>query len=247
MAGSWGTLGVMTEVTCKVLPRAEKIRTVLVRAVDATAGTLAMTRALGSPNEVSGAAWLPAPLAGQSGVAHVADSGAAVAAIRVEGPAPSVAYRTRRLAEQLSDLGDVQELHTENSRAFWQEVRDVLPFAASGDERTVWKLSVPPQAGPGILKALGAGVGDVEGYLDWGGGLVWLAVDDPETGGHAEVRASADAAGGHATLIRGSEALRAAIPVFHPPSPGVAALSQRVKDSFDPKGILNPGRIAQGR
>jgi len=247
MAGSWGTLGVMTEVTCKVLPMVEKVRTVLVRGVDAAAGTTAMTRALGSPNEVSAAAWLPAPLAGQSGVAHVAESGAPLAAIRVEGPAPSVAYRTRRLAELLADLGSVEELHTQNSRSFWQEVRDVMPFAAPGDQRTVWKVSVPPQAGPGVLETLRAGNAAVEGFLDWGGGLVWLAVDDPETGGHAAVRAAAEAAGGHATLIRGSEALRAAIPVFHPPSPGVAALSQRVKNSFDPKGILNPGRMVQDR
>jgi len=247
MAGSWGTLGVMTEVTCKVLPKAEKVRTVLVRGVDAVSGTAAMTRALGSPNEVSAAAWLPGPLAGRSAVSYVADEKAPVAAIRVEGPAPSVAYRTQQLANLLADLGSVEELHTENSRAFWQEVRDVMPFAAPGDQRTVWKISVAPQAGQGVLETLCGSLPEAEGYLDWGGGLVWLAVDDHETGAHEAVRAAAGAAGGHATLIRGSETLRAAIPVFHPPAPGVAALSARVKNSFDPVGILNPGRMAQGR
>jgi len=247
MAGSWGTLGVMTEVTCKVLPKADKVRTVLVHGVDAVSGTAAMTRALGSPNEVSAAAWLPGPLAGRSAVSYVADGKVPVAAIRVEGPAPSVAYRTQQLADLLADLGSVEELHTENSRAFWQEVRDVMPLAAPGDQRTVWKISVAPQAGSGVLETLSASLPGSEGYLDWGGGLVWLAVDDPETGAHEAVRAAAGAAGGHATLIRGSETLRAAIPVFHPPSPGVAALSARVKNSFDPVGILNPGRMAQGR
>ncbi len=247
MAGSWGTLGVMTEVTCKVLPRAEKVRTVLVRTADAATGTDAMTRALCSSNEVSAAAWLPAPLAGRSGVSYVADAGASLAAVRVEGPAPSVAYRTQRLAELLSDLGAIEELHTENSRALWQEVRDVAPFAAAGDDRVVWKISVPPQAGRKVLETLRASEPSIEGFLDWGGGLVWLAVDDKDTGRHPAVRAAAEAAGGHATLIRGSESLRAAIPVFHPPHAGVAALSARVKNSFDPKGILNPGRMAEGR
>lgn len=247
MAGSWGTLAVLTDVTCKVLPRAEKVRTILVVGADAAAGTAAMTRALGSPNEVSAAAWLPEGAAARSGVGYVSGAGAALAAIRVEGPAPSVAYRAARLSDLLSDLGTVEELHTDNSRAFWRELRDVMPFAAPDDDRVVWKVSVPPQDGAGVLAAVEAACPGAEGFLDWGGGLVWLAVNDRETGSHVQVRAAADAARGHATLVRGPEALRAAVPVFHPQSEGVAALSARVKNSFDPKGILNPGRMAQGR
>jgi len=245
MAGSWGTLGVMTQVTCKVLPRAAKVRTVLVRGVDAAAGVEAMTRSLGSSCEVSGAAWLPAGLAGASAVDLVAAGGAAVAAVRIEGPEPSVAYRCTALRQILADLGDLEELHTHNSRSFWSEVRDVRPFTGAGDDRIVWKISVAPQNGADVLKTIHAALPETEAFLDWGGGLIWLAVPATSTGGHETIRQAVADRDGHATLIRAPEPLRAAVPVFQPQSPGLAALSARIKSSFDPRGILNPGRMVE--
>lgn len=245
MAGSWGTLGAMTQVTVKVLPVADKTRTVLVFGCDAAQGTAAMTQALQSPHEVSGAAWLPQALAAISNVGYVKGAGASVAAIRVEGPGPSVEHRCAELRKQLAAFGETEELHGHNSGAFWREVRDVRPFADSGDSRVVWKISVPPQSGSRLAGEVTVLLGG-EFFLDWGGGLVWLAVPEADEGGSEAIRTAVASSGGHATLIRAPAELRSAVPVFQPQDLGLARLSQRLKQGFDPRGVLNPGRMYAG-
>ncbi|MEQ8356634.1 MAG: glycolate oxidase subunit GlcE [Kiloniellaceae bacterium] len=244
LCGSYGTLAVMTDVTVKVLPRPEKTYTVLVAGLDDAAAAGAMTRALGSPHEVSGAAHLPAALAAKSAMSYIAGAGASVTALRLEGPRPSVEHRCVALRRELADLGATEELHSHNSREFWQEVRDVRPFIGRQDT-AVWRLSVAPSAGPGVVAAIGGG----EAFYDWGGGLVWLALPLGKSGGDvgtARVRAAVATVGGHATLIRAPLELRAATSVFQPQDSAIAALTQRVKDGFDPKRVLNPGRMYAG-
>jgi glycolate oxidase FAD binding subunit len=232
----------MTDVTVKVLPRPEKTYSVLLLGLDDTRALAAMTRALGSPHEVSGAAHLPAALAAGSKVSHVARAGGAVTALRLEGPGPSVEYRCAALRRELADLGTTEELHSQNSLTFWRELRDVQPFVGQ-ERRVVWRLSVAPSAGPGVVAAVGEG----EAFYDWGGGLVWLSL--PMNGadaGAAKVRGALAGAGGHATLVRAPLELRAAASVFQPQDAASALLSARVKDAFDPNRVLNPGRMYAG-
>jgi glycolate oxidase FAD binding subunit len=245
LAGAWGTLGAMTELTVKVLPAPEKTRTVLVIGLDWPDAVAALTRALHSPHDVTGAAHLPAALAKESDVSYVRDAGASVTAIRIEGTGPSVEYRCRALREALAGFGATEELHGYNSGGFWIEIRDVLPFAAAGDARPVWRVSTAPRRGAEVISGLIRNHG-FEGYLDWGGGLIWLAAPDEETANLEALPAAVAAAGGHATLIRGSEKLRAATPVFQPQEHGLAALTRRIKEGFDPVGVLNPGRMYPG-
>lgn len=245
ICGSWGTLAVMTEITLKVLPRAAKERTILVMTDDPVAAASAMTEALNTPYDVSGAGFVPGRLAAQSSVDLVRDAGGGVAAVRVEGPGPSVEYRCARLREALAMHGETEELHTSRSRAFWEDLRDVRAFSADRDGRVVWKISAAPQDGPKLLGAL-AGLRGADAYLDWGGGLIWLAVDMPNIGGEGLIREALAAHGGHATLMRGSAALRASVPAFQPPDPAVMRLIRRIKEGFDPHGVLNPGRMYEG-
>jgi glycolate oxidase FAD binding subunit len=236
MAGSFGTLTALTELTIKVLPAPEDTATLLLAGLDDAAAVAALGRALGSPHDVSGAAHLPAGVAARSAVAAVARLGGAATLVRVEGFAPSVTARVAALKEELR--ADAV-LDRTDSLALWREVRDAAWFGEAGDDaRALWKLSVPPAAGPSVLAAIRRTL-DVEAAFDWGGGLVWL-VTPPDAAG--AIRAAVGS-GGHATLVRAPAAVRAAVEVFPPLSEPVRTLTRRVKDSFDPKGILNPGRL----
>ena len=245
LCGSWGTLGAMHEVTVKTLPRAEKSRTVLVQGVDAAEARLIMSAALNGPYDVSGACWLPESLAQRSSVEIFRHLNNSCVAMRVEGPGPSVQYRCQALRNRFKSRGRIEELHTKNSAHFWQEIRDVLPFSARVDDRVVWKISVAPTDGPAILEDLST-LKNMDAFLDWGGGLIWLAVDAPKMGAESLIRQAVNRVGGHATLIRGPERLRREIPVFHPLDPALTALNRRLKESFDPQSILNPNRMYQG-
>ncbi len=245
LSGSWGTLAAFSEITVKVLPRAEAEVTILIAGLSEAEAAAAMNAAMGSSADVSGAAHLPATLATRSGVEAVSAAGLSVTALRIEGIGPSVAYRARHLVALFDGPGTISRLETEESRALWRGLRDVRPFAGE-DRRPVWKISVAPDTGHHLVETL-AGSMDGDAYYDWSGGLVWLAVEPGEDGGAAAIRAAiADEGGGHATLIRGAPDLRARIPVFQPQAVPLGALTRRLKESFDPRGILNPGRMYAG-
>ncbi|WP_431855163.1 glycolate oxidase subunit GlcE [Azospirillum sp.] len=235
MAGSMGTLTAMTEVTLKVLPAPEDVRTLVLLGRDDSEAVRALTLALQSPHEVSGAAHLPAAVAARSGV--VARLGGAATCIRLEGFGPSVAARVAALTDE---LGADAVLERDESLALWREIRDVAFFAQPA-ERLVWKLSVPPTEGPRVAAAIRETT-EADLYFDWGGGLLWVAA----VPGAADIRACLDGTGGHATLIRAPDDVRASVPVYHPQPEPLATLAARVKESFDPKRLLNPGRIYAG-
>ena len=243
LAGSYGTLALMHEVTVKVLPAPERTRTVLVFGLEPGAALDALGAALGSAHEVSGAAHMPAEVAARSAVSYVSGAGAAVSAVRVEGFPASVEARCEALRALLGPFGAVEELHSKNSATLWREIRDVRAFA--GDSRPLWRLSVPPASGAAAAARV-AEAADVRALFDWGGGLLWLAVDGAPDAGEVPVRAAAMAVGGHATLVRADAPTRAARAVFQPQTTGLAALTARIKRAFDPTGVLNPGRMYAG-
>ncbi len=239
LTGSYGTLGVITEVTLKVLPAPDATGTLVLPGLDAAAGTAALSAALGSPFGVSGAAWLPQDAAAR--VPGLAGIGGPLTLIRIEDFAPSVLYRIGRLKDQYALPGAIT-LDTAQSRSVWADVRDAKPLAAGADD-AVWRVSVRPSAGPGVLNALRAS-GTV-GFLDWGGGLVWLA-GPADTATHAAVEAAARAAGGVWTLLRAPDTLRGAVSVVPDEAAPMARITRAVKAAMDPGGILNPGRLYAG-
>ena len=246
IAGSFGTLAVMTEVTFKVLPAPEKTRTVLVLGLSDQDAMKAMAKALGSSYEVSGAAHLPEATAKGSKVSHVAGTGRSVTAFRVEGPGPSVEHRCRALTALLGGGASVEELHSENSALLWREICDVRLLDGDGENgRQVWRLSVPPMNGAGVAEQLTAGTG-ASVFYDWGGGLIWLTMDATPDAGHETVRRAVGAAGGHATLVQAGADVRNRVPVFEPQTGALREITARIKEGFDPKGILNPGRMVEG-
>jgi glycolate oxidase FAD binding subunit len=253
LAGSWGTLAVMTEVTLKVMPRPESERTLMLRGLDDGTANRAMTAALGSPFDVSGAAHLPnsAFRAGAGALADpLADLGSpreAVTLLRLEGITASAIHRSAALAAVLVPFGTAEILQDAASAAVWSLIRDVQPFAANGSLGgwPVWRIVCPPACGGALGERLARDTGGDVIY-DWGGGLIWAALPPKPDAQAALLRQRVDAVGGHATLIRASEQVRRDVDVFHPQQPGLAALGERVRHSFDPKNILNRGRMARG-
>ena len=250
MAGSWGTLAAMTDVTIKVLPRSETEQTLLVRGLDPARAVAAMTSAMGSSCDVSGAAHLPAEVAARMPVPESA--GGDVTALRLEGFSPSVIERKRMLAALMQPFGEFATADEQASRALWTAIRDVTPFAADGASASsgqhaspLWRISTAPSRGA-ELAAMIATAAQAQMFFDWAGGLIWAMLGACDDAGAPLVRRAVAAAGGHATLIRAPASARAAIDVFAPQDAAVAALTKRVKESFDPKGVLNPGRMWAG-
>ncbi|MCH8091572.1 MAG: hypothetical protein IIC57_04415, partial [Proteobacteria bacterium] len=170
----------------------------------------------------------------------------------LEGPAPSVAARAKGLGEGLADLGTAGELAHADTRALWREIRDVHPLvspSALGPGCEVWRIAAPPSEAAAITERIAGNLRTLAFY-DWGGGLIWLALgaldDMAATKRAAIVRAAIGDTGGHGTLVRADAETRRTVPVFQPQPDALAGLTRRVKENFDPKGILNAGRMYAG-
>jgi glycolate oxidase FAD binding subunit len=226
LSGSYGTLGVITEVTLKVLPAPEASATLLLETPDLAGAVAALSAGLGSPFGVSAAAALP-------------QKDHALAALRLEDFAASVAYRMDKLRASFGNLGAQRVIADDESRAFWRGVREVEPLQAMPGD-AIWRVSVSPSAGPQIAAVAMALGGRV--MLDWGGGLVWI-VASPSLANHAAISGAAGAQGGVAMLFRAPEALRLAVPVLPEEAAPIAKIGALVKEALDPGGLFNPGHM----
>ncbi len=234
LTGSHGTLGVMTEITVKVLPAAEASGSLVLRGLDPERGVAALSAALGSPYGVSGAAYLPD--------GHEACGAGPAAIVRIEDFAQSVAYRLDRLRADLAEFGAAEMLDEAASRSAWTAIRHAAVLAAAPGD-AIWRASVRPSCGPAVLAA--ADRAGARGYLDWGGGLLMLA-GPPTEAAHRAIAQAVTRAGGVWTVLRAPEPLRAAIDVVPAEAAALRRIALRVKAAMDPKGILNPGRMSAG-
>jgi len=226
LSGSYGTLGVITEVTLKVLPAPETSATLFIETPDLTTAVAALSAGLGSPFGVSAAAALPR-------TNHV------LAALRIEDFAASVTYRMAKLRDLLDSFGAQRMGDEGESRVFWRNVREVEPLQLRVDE-ALWRVSVRPSVGPGIA-AIARRIGG-RSMLDWGGGLVWIAAT-PSPSNHHAITEAARAEGGAAMLFRAPDALRLSVPVLPGVNDALHRIEQRMKDALDPFGLFNPGHL----
>lgn len=227
IAGSWGRLVALTQVTLKVLPRPRAQATMVIESLTPPQAHAAMAQAMGSHSEIAAAAYLPAAV----------NNGQALTLFRLQGVAPSVDARCGFLPELLKDHGRAYRLNESDADTLWRAVRDVAPLAG---DAPLWRVNVPPSSGCAVVAALeplGA-----RWFFDWAGGLVWLTFD----GDPVLVRQAAEHALGHAMLVRAPSGMRARVPAQHPRSSGVAALEARVRRAFDPAGVFETARFGDG-
>ncbi|MQQ10395.1 FAD-binding protein [Epibacterium sp. SM1979] len=217
MAGAHGTLGVMSEVSFKVLPRAEFTGTLVWNDLDWAESLSVFQGAMNSPFDVTGAARLPGA------------NGTSKTLVRLEGFETSVLYRLGQLQSRMPAT-PVDKLVTDagESDALWKAVRDVAPFHDKAG--AVWRSSVKPSD---MLRVVDQVSG--EHLLDWAGGLIWSMVDPA-----VDLRAALASVGGHSTLVRPG-AGQDDVPRFEPQPAPLAALAAGLRAQFDPRGILNPG------
>jgi glycolate oxidase FAD binding subunit len=242
LAGSWGTLGILAEVTLKVLPRAPSEATLAVFGLSDSEAAGAMAAAMATPLGISGAAHLPDYVASRFDGLSEAE---ATTVFRVDGYASSINDCMDGLRRAVRPFGATGSLDRAASRQLWRAIRDVQPFRAGGPcgDRPLWRVSAPPIMGHEIAAKISPAA---MLFYDWAGGLIWIAPPVTQDCSAGEIRRAVAAAGGHATLVRASPAARASLDPFQPESGALAALTKRVKENFDPKGVLNPGRMWAG-
>lgn len=227
ICGSWGRLVALTEVTLKVLPRAREQTTLALGGLDVEQAIAVMARAMGSQAEVAAAAHIPADPAAQG----------ALTLFRLEGFGPSVAARRAMLESLLADVAAVRTLTVEDAAEHWNNLQTLAPLS---DAPVLWRINAAPSRAGAIIAALPPERS--RWLMDWAGGLIWLAFD----GEPSVVRDLAQAAGGHAALVRAPEALRRLTPALQPQAPAVMALEARLRRAFDPSGVFETGRFLDG-
>jgi glycolate oxidase FAD binding subunit len=242
LAGSWGTLGILAEVTVKVLPQAPSEATLAVFGLSDGEAAGAMAAAMSTPLGISGAAHLPDYVASRFEGLNEAE---ATTVFRVDGHASSIDACMDSLRRTVRPFGPTVGLDQAASRQLWRAIRDAQPFWADGPwgGRPLWRISAPPIKGFEIAAQISPAA---MLFYDWAGGLLWIAPPVTQDCSAGEIRHAAMQAGGHATLVRASAAARASVDPFQPETGALAALTRRVKENFDPQGVLNPGRMWAG-
>ena len=231
--GSYGSLGILTEITFKVLPRPERVWTLVLDGLGDSEAIKALTAAMGSPFEISGAAHLPAHGGAPSRTL-----------LRLECMAASVRDRMTALQTFLADPAPSRVVDGEETISLWRDVRDGA-FVAMPSGNAVWRVSVKPTDGPTLIAALSNA--PPERYLfDWSGGLVWLSMPITGDAGAAAIRAALTGLGGHATLIRAPDDIRRSVDVFQPLPEALMKITAGLKHSSDPRRLFNPGIMYPG-
>lgn len=224
MCGSWGRLVALTELTFKVLPRPQVNATKAIDGLRLEEAIKAISLALGSKAEIAAASYFPGNVTGE----------ASRTLFMIEGFELSVKARCEMLDTVLYDFGQLHLLEQVVAQEYWADLQSLRPL---GKSMPIWRVNVPPREACAVIRQIDRE--DARWILDWGGGLIWIATNAiPEI-----IRSAAAKAGGHATLVRASKAMRDQTPAFQPQNSGVTALEARVRAAFDPMGVFETGRF----
>lgn len=234
LTGSWGTLSILTELSFKVVPAPRYWATVTVSGQPTAAALQLMTELAQSPYEISGLAHLPQA---------IAESGQSLTCIRLEGSKLSVDERVDAVKKRLPAGLEAGLLDGEAAAVLWRTIRDVSVFAGELASKVLIKLSIPVTSAIDIIAILEEPPGSLW-YLDAAGGWVWALLDEGDAVAKiAQLRSALLGYGGSLVIHAATDEIKTSAGVNSPLSPALAGLTKRVKQSFDPENILNPGRL----
>jgi glycolate oxidase FAD binding subunit len=240
LTGSWGALAALVEVSLRVQPIPERTSTVIILGLSEEIAVEAMSGALATPHGVTGTVHLEPRIASRLWFDELRDQDQSVTALRLENTSVSSAGRLERLKDALHAYGELHVLDNESSLTLWHELRllSVLPYS----ETPLWRISTLPSKAFEVVSGIRRYM-QVDAFYDWSGGLIWLEVPQSADAGATEIRRVIASTGGHAMLVRAPDDVKASIDVFEPMHSGVELMTKRLKQVFDPSGILSSGRL----
>ncbi len=246
VTGSFGTLAVLTEITFKVLPKKDSVNTLVVYSDNNKVISDLFNKLLGSSNEISGGVYIPAELNNKNYKKNIEKifkfnnlkSEKSFVAVRIEGSKKSINERIQDISKELQiNKMNTSILDFYQSKLFWEKINNLELFSET--KNNLLRAVIPPATSLDLMKYL---KNDFKYYIDWCGSLFWIEVLEEENIQIKEIKETIINLGGYLTIVKKSESLSSDINLFTINDTRLL-LSQKIKESFDPKKLLNPGKM----
>ncbi len=249
VTGSFGTLTVLTEITFKVLPAKDSISTLVIYSEDNKVITDLFDQLLSSSNEISGAVYMPVEPNNKNYTKNIEKifkfnnlkSEEPFVAVRIEGSKKSIDERIQDISQELqTNKMKTSILDFYQSKLFWEKINNLELFSET--KNNLLRAVIPPAESLNLMKYL---KNNFKYYIDWCGSLFWIEVLEEENIQIKEIKETIINLGGYLTIVKKSESLSSDVDLFTINDTRLL-LSQKIKESFDPKKLLNPGKMYRG-
>ena len=241
ISGSFGTLSVLTELSVKVLPKPQTSKTLIINNPHIKKAIEYLGTALSSPSDPSGGVFYPEQF-DQSFTFNDLTHKGALTAIRIEGPSNSVDHRIKNLSAELGLLeNEYSILESVQTKIFWNKTKNLEIF--SNSKKNLLRIVVPISETLSVLQKMKPY--EINYFLDWGGSLIWVELEKISLKILREIKDITQQHSGYFTIIKVEEDLKASADVFTI-DPIKYKISEKIKKSFDPKRIFNPGKMYSG-
>ena len=243
ITGSWGTLSVVTELTFKILPAPPVSRSLAVWGLSARLGTALMAQVISTPSETSGLAHLPEAALTEIGRDGATFPGKTLTLIRLEGTESSVKERLQNITGWLPGACEYSVLDQAASIAAWSLIGNTAPLQDGQRTPGILKISLPPASAWNLVRFIDD-LRDCTWYLDAAGGWLWVGIC--QAGMKDKIHAisrEVNATGGTTTIYRAPSSVKQDTGIYPFPDESIKRLNEKIKNSFDPGNIFNPGRL----
>ncbi len=241
ITGSYGTLAIISEISIKVLPKPSSIKTLIIHNAQLKKSLDYLNISLSSPADVSGGVFYPEYFKDQFSLNDLTNKGP-ITAIRVEGVSSSIDKRLNSLKKELGLLNnEVNYLNDDQSKIFWQNTQELKVFNKT--EKNIIRAVVPPSKTLNAINNLKKFFSRY--FIDWGGNLIWIEMEKINSEILKEFSRVIENVGGYYTMLKLDDGLKASVDIFKIDHIKYN-LSEKLKNSFDPKRILNPGKMYSG-